>query len=66
MANSCRRKKLTNIRSQLTTKALKEVKVTERLGHWSCPQCETGRLQFMGLIPLLKIVEREAALRLSG
>jgi hypothetical protein len=66
LANSCRRKKLSQIRSQLAMKAPKKEKVIEPLGHWCCPQCETGRLQFMGLISLLKIVEREAALRLSG
>jgi hypothetical protein len=66
LANSCRRKKLSQLRAQGATKIPKAPEATAPLGHWCCPQCETGQLQFMGLISLLKIVEREAALRLSG
>jgi hypothetical protein len=70
LANSCRQKKLSQIRSQLVqSRVITKVSVAntaEALGHWCCPQCATGRLQFMGLISLLTIVEREAALRLSG
>jgi hypothetical protein len=67
LANSCRRKKLMQIREQLGSNPLKDINATtETLGHWCCPQCANGRLMFVGLVPLLTMLAREAQRRLSG
>jgi hypothetical protein len=67
LANSCRRKRLAKIREQLGSKAkCIPAAITDTLGHWCCPQCANGRLMFMGLVPLLTMLAREAKLKLSG